>query len=58
MLAVPIAGRRCPGSGLVHAAEVSGDDAIARVHQAGDHIDVAMDVVREPVKEKHYLAVA
>ena len=31
---------------------------MARLYQAGDHVDVAMDVVREPVQEKHDLAVA
>ena len=31
---------------------------MARLYQAGDHVDVAMDVVREPVKEKRDLAKA
>jgi len=39
-------------------AQVGGDDPMARLYQAGDHVDVAMDVVREPVQEKHDLAVA
>src|SRR5579864_9279671 len=38
-------------------AQVGGDDTMARLYQAGDHVDVAMDVVREPVQEKRDLAV-
>src|SRR5437588_6147437 len=39
-------------------AQVGDDDTMARLDQAGDHVDVAMDVVGEPVKEKRDLAVA
>ena len=39
-------------------AQVGGDDTMAGLDQAGDHVDVAMDVVREPVQEKRDLAVA
>src|SRR5947209_10848742 len=39
-------------------AQVGGDDTMVRLSQAGDHVDVAMDVVGEPVQEKHDLAVA
>jgi hypothetical protein len=39
-------------------AEVGGDDTMARRYQEGDHVDVTMDVVWEPMKEKRDLAVA
>src|SRR5947209_7659841 len=38
-------------------AQVGGDDPMARLDQTGDHVDVAMDVVGEPMQEKHDLAV-
>ena len=38
-------------------AQVGGDDTMARLDQTGDHVDVAMDVVGEPMQEKHDLAV-
>jgi hypothetical protein len=39
-------------------AEIGGDDTMARLDQAGDHVDVAMDVVRGPVQQMLDLAVA
>src|SRR5258708_7624041 len=39
-------------------AQVGGDDTMARLYQAGGHVDVAMDVVGGPVKEKRDLAIA
>jgi hypothetical protein len=40
------------------SAEIGGDDTMARLDQAGDHVDVAMDVVRGPVQQMLDLAVA
>src|SRR6266566_7396125 len=45
-------------AGWSMSAEIGGDDTMARLDKAGDHVDVAMDVVRGPVQQMLDLAVA
>src|SRR5450755_1628870 len=60
---LPMAGCGAAGGAVQEAggsmpAQVGDDDTMTGLYQAGDHVDVAMDIVREPMQEKHDLAVA